>query len=86
VIDSPPLLLSGSAVALTAQVDGIILVCKLKRLRTRPLAEVKRVLDARPARKLGFVVTNLANPSPYGYAPQYPTPKRSLRRLSKIRD
>lgn len=86
VIDSPPLLSSGSAVALTAQVDGIILVCKLKRLRTRPLAEVKRVLDARPARKLGFVVTNLANPSTYGYAHQYETPKRSLRRLSKIRD
>jgi polysaccharide biosynthesis transport protein len=65
LIDTPPLLLSGAAVALTALVDGVIVVCKLKVLRAKALAELNRVLDSSPARKLGFVVTNSASPSPY---------------------
>jgi polysaccharide biosynthesis transport protein len=78
LIDSPPLLLAGAAVALTAQVEGVIAVCKLKVLNARPLAELKRVLDGCPARKLGFVVTNFSNPSSYGDAGRYTRPKSSL--------
>jgi non-specific protein-tyrosine kinase len=71
LIDAPPLLVSGAAVALTAQVDGLVVVCKLKLLRARVLAELKRVLDASPTQKLGLVVTNITNPTPYYHAGRY---------------
>jgi succinoglycan biosynthesis transport protein ExoP len=83
LIDSPPLLFSGAAVALTAQVDALVVVCKLKLLRARTVAELKRVLDASPAKKLGFIVTNLGNQNSYGYGGRYRADESSLSLLSK---
>jgi Mrp family chromosome partitioning ATPase len=81
LVDSPPLLLSGTAVAVTAQVDAILVISRLKLLRTRALNELKRVLDACPTRKLGFVVTGSEVMTQYDYGQVYafsePTAERS---------
>jgi succinoglycan biosynthesis transport protein ExoP len=66
LIDTPPLLLSGAGVALTAEVDAILIVARLKVLRIQALADLRRVLDACPARKLGFVVTGARRADTYG--------------------
>lgn len=57
VIDAPPLLHVGDAMALSAKVDGLIVVARLNVLRRPMLGELRRTLDACPAAKLGFVVT-----------------------------
>ena len=74
LLDTPPILLSGAAVALAAEVDAIITVCMISSLRTRLLDELKRVLDTCPARKLGFVLTDVDARPPYGYGRLYTLP------------
>ena len=56
LVDSPPVLRVGDALALSAVVDGIIVVTRLDLVRKRTLAELHRVLESSPADKLGFVV------------------------------
>ena len=56
VIDAPPLLHIGDALALSSRVDALILVARLHTLRRSMLGELHRVLDACPASKLGFVL------------------------------
>jgi polysaccharide biosynthesis transport protein len=70
LVDAPPLLVDGDAVALTAHVDGIIVVTDLIRAAT--LDELRRVLDVAPAAKLGFVLTGSKDVGGYhdgGYGP-----------------
>ena len=57
VIDSPPVLRVGDALALSSDVDGLIVVARLKSLRRSMLREMSRLLTAAPVRKLGYVVT-----------------------------
>jgi polysaccharide biosynthesis transport protein len=57
IIDSPPVLRVGDALALSADADGVILVARMKGLRRPMLREMRRLLSAAPIRKLGFVVT-----------------------------
>jgi tyrosine-protein kinase len=57
VIDSPPVLRVGDALALSSDVDGLIVVARLKTLRRSMLREMSRLLAAAPVRKLGYVVT-----------------------------
>lgn len=57
VIDSPPVLRVGDALALSSDVDGLIVVARLKTLRRSMLREMSRLLTAAPVRKLGYVVT-----------------------------
>jgi non-specific protein-tyrosine kinase len=72
VIDSPPLLRVGDAMRLSASVDGVLVVTQLNLVRRRTLAELKHLLDAIPARKLGFVVTGgRGDDVAYGYAYGY---------------
>lgn len=71
VIDSPPLLRVGDAMRLSSYVDGVIVVTQLNLLRRRMLTELKHVLDAIPARKLGFVVTGAQREDGGGYGYGY---------------
>jgi capsular exopolysaccharide synthesis family protein len=72
VIDSPPLLRVGDAMRLSASVDGVLVITQLNLVRRRTLAELKHLLDAIPARKLGFVVTgSRGDDVAYGYAYGY---------------
>jgi polysaccharide biosynthesis transport protein len=66
LIDAPPLLVSGAALALTAEVDGILVVANLNVLKTRALRELKQTLDSCPAPKLGLVITGTDERAYYG--------------------
>jgi non-specific protein-tyrosine kinase len=68
LIDAPPLLGVGDALALTAKVDALILVTRLNVLRRQLLSEVQVLLETAPAPALGFVVTEAESEESYGYA------------------
>jgi polysaccharide biosynthesis transport protein len=67
LIDAPPLLSLGDALALTAKVDALFVVSRLKVVRRQLIDELKRVLETCRAHKLGFVVTGANADSAYGY-------------------
>jgi Mrp family chromosome partitioning ATPase/capsular polysaccharide biosynthesis protein len=71
LIDAPPLLVSGAALALTAEVEGIIVVARLRFLKTRALRELRQALDSSPARKLGVIVTGAETTPYYGSGHPY---------------
>ena len=66
-----PLLLVGDAMALSARVDGIIVVTRINVVRRRMLAELRRLLETSPAKTLGYVVTGAEAAESYGYAGRY---------------
>jgi polysaccharide biosynthesis transport protein len=68
LIDAPPLLQVGDAMSLTARVDALFVVTRLKILRRPILSELARVIEACPAEKLGFVLTGARHEEGYGYA------------------
>lgn len=57
VLDSPPVLRVGDAIALTRRADAVILVTRLNVIRRPMLDELRRILDTSSAATLGFVVT-----------------------------
>jgi capsular exopolysaccharide synthesis family protein len=57
IIDAPPLLGAGDALALSSEIDALIVVSRVGRLHERTLTELSRTLSATPAAKLGVVVT-----------------------------
>lgn len=67
LIDSPPLLRVGDALALTNYVDGLLVVTNLRTIRPSMLDELHRVLAECPAAKLGFMVTGAEVEGDYGY-------------------
>ena len=93
IIDSPPILRVGDALALSSDVDGVIVVARIKALRRSTLREVRRLLAAAPARKLGFVVTgpipgergSYGNAYSYGYGYSGYAPDRGARGRKRAR-
>jgi Mrp family chromosome partitioning ATPase len=71
VVDSPPLLQVGDAMRLSSHVDGVLVVTQLNLVRRRMLTELRQLLDAIPARKLGFVLTGVKREDSTGYAYGY---------------
>jgi Mrp family chromosome partitioning ATPase len=67
LIDTPPILQVGDAMALAPQVDGILVVCRLFTANRHMLDELRRALNAAPAPKLGFVLTDANVGEGYGY-------------------
>lgn len=57
LIDTPPILHVGDAMALSPRVDAILLVVRLSLARRAALTELRRLLSTAPAHKLGFIVT-----------------------------
>jgi polysaccharide biosynthesis transport protein len=57
LIDAPPLLMGGDAIALSTNVDGILVVSRREVIRRPALTELRHVLNACPAAKLGVIVT-----------------------------
>jgi tyrosine-protein kinase len=80
LVDAPPLLM-GHSIALSAHVDAVVVVVRLKALRTSALQDMTRVLEASPAVKLGFVLTGVDKTEGYGYG-QYQRYAASERRTS----
>ena len=64
VLDAPPMLSSGDAIALGAQAEALIVVVN-QEVRRQALYELRRVLEASPAAKLGVVVTGVEDPPPH---------------------
>jgi Mrp family chromosome partitioning ATPase len=71
LVDAPPILHVGDAMALSAHVDGLIVVGRLKVVRRPMLAELRRLLAVAPATKLGVVVTGAQGEEGYGYGSYY---------------
>ena len=67
LVDAPPLLPAGDALALSTEIDALFLVCNVQMLRAPLLREAARVLQASPARKLGFVLSGVEQEDAYGY-------------------
>ena len=82
LVDAPPLLQVGEAIALTARVDALFVVTRLKMMRRPALKELARVLETCPAEKLGFVVTGAKFEEGYGYAGYRRDERRAGRRAS----
>jgi Mrp family chromosome partitioning ATPase/capsular polysaccharide biosynthesis protein len=55
LIDVPPLLAFGDAMAISARADAIIVVTRVNATRRPVLDDLARILSASPARPLGFV-------------------------------
>jgi Mrp family chromosome partitioning ATPase/capsular polysaccharide biosynthesis protein len=73
LIDAPPLLQVGDAMALTPHVEAILLVARLGVVRRQMVDEVRRLVETSPASALGVVVTD-AGVEPgrgYGYGYYY---------------
>ena len=65
LVDSPPVL-SGNAIALSAHVDAVVVVVRLKALTMSALEDLGWMLESSPAIKLGFVVTGDDKSGRYG--------------------
>ena len=70
LVDSPPVL-SANAIALSAHVDAIVVVVRLKALRMSALEDLGWMLEASPAIKLGFVATGDDTSESYGSYRRY---------------
>jgi succinoglycan biosynthesis transport protein ExoP len=66
LIDAPPLFRVGDGLVLSAKVDAVVVVTRMEILRRPMMAELRRLLDAMPAAKLGFVVTGAESEESYG--------------------
>jgi Mrp family chromosome partitioning ATPase len=71
LVDAPPLLVVGDAMTLTAKVDAVFVVTRLKVAHRGMLHEVARLLETSPAEKFGYVVASAELGAGYGYAYAY---------------
>jgi len=76
VVDSTPLF-AGDAMALAAAVDGMLIVVGMDVVRRAVLRELRRLLEAIPTRKFGFIATSDSDTSYSGYGRYHrpPTPR-----------
>lgn len=56
LLDTPPILSVGDAGALSASVDGLLMVVNLEKARRPALVDAREQLDALPCRKAGLIV------------------------------
>jgi Mrp family chromosome partitioning ATPase/capsular polysaccharide biosynthesis protein len=71
IVDAPPLLSVGDAMALTSRVEAVIIVTRLKVLKRATVKELHRVLETSQALVLGYVVTGADEDQAYGYGANY---------------
>ena len=57
LIDAPPALQVGDAMALSRKLDGIVIVARVNRVRRPMLLELERLLAMTPAQAIGFVAS-----------------------------
>ncbi len=66
LVDAPPILLVGDAVALAGGVNALVIVGRLKMVSREILDELRRTLDSGPLRVLGAVCTGASLEDGYG--------------------
>ena len=74
LVDTPPLM--SHAMALSAQVDAVVVVVRLKALRTSTLQDMSRIFEAMPVTKLGFIVTGANESRGYWQQHRYASSER----------
>jgi cellulose biosynthesis protein BcsQ len=84
LVDTPPLLM-GHAIALSAHVDAVVVVVRLKALRTSALEDMSRILEAAPATKLGFILTGVDKGEGYGQHQRYAASERRAEAKPRLR-
>jgi succinoglycan biosynthesis transport protein ExoP len=81
LIDAPPLLAVGDALALSASADAMFVIVRLNLVHRGMLKELARLLEGCPAEKLGYVLAGAEFGEGYGYQYAYeyerPEPERS---------
>jgi Mrp family chromosome partitioning ATPase/capsular polysaccharide biosynthesis protein len=75
LIDGPPLLRVGDAMALSSAVDALLVVARLNVVRAPMLDDLSRMLRTCPAAKLGLVIAGAEIDPSYGYL-SYPRNRR----------
>ena len=70
LVDSPPLGV-GDAMSLTSVVDAVLIVTRMNTVRRPMLRELRRVLDAIPAQKIGFAATGAGSGDNYSTSVGY---------------
>jgi non-specific protein-tyrosine kinase len=65
LIDTPPLLTVGDAMAMAARSDAVIPVARLNYHSARDLREFRRALQAMPSQPIGFVLTGARSRARY---------------------
>jgi Mrp family chromosome partitioning ATPase len=84
LIDAPPMLTVGDATTLSARVDALIAVFRLRETPRAALVSFARQLEKCPAVKLGFVAADSPVGSDYSmwygeqYTPSEPAPSRRI--------
>jgi len=81
LVDAAPVLRVGDAVALSAHVEGLLVVVRMKSLRTATLDELERTLAATPTPKLGVIVTGAPPTSGLPYRRYGPPVDASVLRI-----
>jgi polysaccharide biosynthesis transport protein len=71
LIDSPPALQVGDAMALSAYTDALLVVVRIDSVRRPVLNEFHRTLASAPVHKLGFVITAADSEEGYGSGGYY---------------
>ena len=84
LVDAPPLLAVGDAMTLSAEVEGIIAVTRLRFVHRQLLHELARHLEMCRAEKLGFVLTGAELEEGYGYGYYDYAPSKAERAEQQI--
>jgi Mrp family chromosome partitioning ATPase/capsular polysaccharide biosynthesis protein len=72
LVDTPPLLEFGDALSLSAHVDGVLVVARVKGTKRGALEELQQVLAALPALPIGIVATGTDSAAGAYYSPEPP--------------
>jgi polysaccharide biosynthesis transport protein len=84
LIDAPPVLHVGDAMALSAVVDAMLVVARLRVVRRSTVDELVRLLETTPATKLGFVITDADLGEDYGVSYYYKYRPQALPRGARL--
>jgi capsular exopolysaccharide synthesis family protein len=71
LVDSSPIIPVSDAMTLAGIVDALIVIARSGTVKRAMLGECRRLLDAAPAAKLGFILTNSSPSEEYGYQSYY---------------
>jgi succinoglycan biosynthesis transport protein ExoP len=71
IVDTAPMLPVSDTMTLSALADAILVIVRLNLARRPMMRELRTLLDASPARKLGVVIAGLAWGEAYGYRGYY---------------
>jgi len=67
LFDTPPLLQVSDGIALSSRIDAVVIVARATKSRRPEARQLRHVLEAIPAFKLGLVITGAESRAGYGH-------------------